>query len=69
LALNYQRNFGIVPRFPAELHAGPVIVREFGEAKHQLAFFGDTMNVAARLSEYCKVVNQRLAVSGDPLRQ
>jgi class 3 adenylate cyclase len=36
--------------------------------ERQLAFFGDTMNVAARLCEYCKVVDQQLVVSGDLLR-
>jgi class 3 adenylate cyclase len=46
-----------------------VIVSECGEAKRQLAYFGDTMNVAARLCEYCKAVNQRLVVSRDLLHQ
>ena len=58
LAADYNREFGVVPRFRAGLHAGPVIVSECGNAKRQLAYFGDTMNVAARLCEYCKVVNQ-----------
>jgi class 3 adenylate cyclase len=30
--------------------------------------FGDTMNVAARLCEYCKTINRRLVVSGEALR-
>ena len=46
-----------------------VIVSECGSAKRQLAFFGDTMNVAARLCEYCKQANQRLVVSADLLRR
>ena len=69
LAVDYDREFGVVPRFRAGLHAGPVIVSECGDAKRQLAYFGDTMNVAARLCEYCKAVDQRLVVSGDLLRQ
>jgi class 3 adenylate cyclase len=69
LAANYRREFGMVPRFRAGLHAGTVIVSECGSAKRQLAFFGDTMNVAARLCEYCKTVAQNLVVSGDLLRQ
>src|SRR5206468_3905479 len=55
--------------FRAGLHAGPVIVSECGDAKRQLAYFGDTMNVAARLCEHCKAINQRLVVSADLLRQ
>jgi class 3 adenylate cyclase len=69
LAADYNREFGVVPRFRAGLHAGPVIVSECGNAKRQLAYFGDTMNVAARLCEYCKADDQRLIVSGDLLRQ
>jgi class 3 adenylate cyclase len=69
LAADYDSEFDVVPHFRAGLHAGPVIVSEAGGAKRQLAYFGDTMNVAARLCEYCKVVNQRLVVSGDLLRQ
>jgi class 3 adenylate cyclase len=44
------------------------VISECGDAKRQLAFFGDTMNVGARLCEYCKTVNRRLVVSGDLLR-
>ncbi|HEY3912561.1 MAG TPA: adenylate/guanylate cyclase domain-containing protein [Stellaceae bacterium] len=69
LAADYRREFGVVPRFRAGLHAGPVIVSECGDAKRQLAYFGDTMNVAARLCERCKVADQRLVVSGDLLRR
>jgi class 3 adenylate cyclase len=69
LAPGYEREFGVAPGFRAGLHAGPVIVSERGDAKRQLAFFGDTMNVAARLCEYCKTINQRLAVSGSLLGQ
>jgi adenylate cyclase len=68
LAADYRREFAVVPAFRAGLHAGPVIVSECGDAKRQLAFFGDTMNVAARLCEYCKVIDQQLVVSGDLLR-
>jgi adenylate cyclase len=67
LADTYQRAFAVVPQFRAALHCGPVIVSECGSAKRQLAFFGDTMNVAARLCEYCKQVNQHLVVSADLL--
>ncbi len=68
LAREYEAEFGAAPAFRAGLHAGTVIVSECGDAKRQLAFFGDTMNVGARLCEYCKTVNRRLVVSGDLLR-
>jgi class 3 adenylate cyclase len=69
LAADYDREFETVPSFRAGLHAGPVIVSECGDAKRQLAYFGDTMNVAARLCEYCKSINHRLIVSGELLHQ
>jgi class 3 adenylate cyclase len=64
----YEAEFELVPKFRAGLHAGPVIVSECGDAKRQLAYFGDTMNVAARLCEYCKTIGRRLVVSADALR-
>jgi class 3 adenylate cyclase len=68
LTPDYEREFGVAPVFRAGLNAGPVIVSECGDAKRQLALFGDTMNVGARLCEYCKTVNHKLVVSGDLLR-
>jgi class 3 adenylate cyclase len=68
LAPRYTAAFGAVPAFRAGIHAGPVVVSECGDAKRQLAYFGDTMNVAARLCEYCKTIDRRLVVSGELLR-
>lgn len=68
LAPDYEAEFGVAPAFRAGLHAGTVVVSECGDAKRQLAYFGDTMNVGARLCEYCKTINQRLVVSGDLMR-
>ena len=68
LASDYEVEFGLAPAFRAGLHTGPVVVSECGDAKRQLAYFGDTMNVGARLCEYCKTINQRLVVSADLLR-
>jgi adenylate cyclase len=68
LAPSYAEEFGAVPRFRAGLHAGPVVVSECGVAKRQLAYFGDTMNVAARLCEHCKVAGETLVASADMLR-
>ena len=68
LAPSYAREFGVVPRFRAGIHAGPVVVSECGVAKRQIAYFGDTMNVAARLCEHCKVAGETLVASADMLR-
>jgi len=68
LAPDYEAKFGVVPAFRAGIHAGAVVVSECGDAKRQLAYFGDAMNVASRLCEYCKTINRRLVVSGELLR-
>ena len=57
-----------MPNFRAGLHAGPVVISECGDSRRQVAYFGDTVNVAARLQEYCKVVGRPLLVSSDLLR-
>jgi class 3 adenylate cyclase len=61
----YRREFGLVPNFRAGLHAGPVVISECGDSRRQIAYFGDTMNVAARLQEHGKEVGRALLVSGD----
>ena len=69
LALSYTREFGVAPRFCAGVHAGPVVVSECGDAKRQIAYFGDTMNVAARLCDHCKAADESLVVSADLLHR
>jgi class 3 adenylate cyclase len=64
----YRHEFGLVPTFRAGLHAGPVVISECGDSRRQIAYFGDTMNVASRLQAYCKEVGRALLVSGDLLR-
>lgn len=68
LAPSYAQEFGVTPRFRAGIHAGPVVASECGVAKRQIAYFGDTMNVAARLCEHCKVAGETLVASADMLR-
>jgi adenylate cyclase len=61
----YVGEFGLVPRFRGGLHAGSVAISECGDSRRQVAYFGDTMNVAARLQEHCKEVGRTLLVSAD----
>lgn len=64
---SYRQEFGMVPGFRAGLHAGHVVISECGSSRHQLAYFGDTVNVTARLQEHCKEVGRNLLVSADLL--
>jgi len=65
---SYRQEFGMMPTFRAGLHAGPVVISECGNSRRQLAYFGDTVNVTARLQEYCKEAGRNLLVSADLLR-
>jgi class 3 adenylate cyclase len=65
---SYRQEFGMVPSFRAGLHAGQVVISECGNSRRQLAYFGDTVNVTARLQEHCKEVGRNLLVSADLLR-
>jgi class 3 adenylate cyclase len=67
-AESYRHEFGTVPNFRAGLHAGQVVISECGSSRRQLAYFGDTVNVTARLQEHCKEVGRNLLVSSDLLR-
>jgi adenylate cyclase len=65
LAGLYEKEFGLVPEFRAGIHAGPVVISECGDSHRQVAYFGDTVNVAARLQAHCKEAGRRLLVSGE----
>jgi class 3 adenylate cyclase len=66
-AASYRHEFGSVPNFRAALHAGPLVIGECGDSHRQVAYFGDTVNVTARLQEHCKEVGRALLVSSDLL--
>ena len=64
----YLREFGLVPSFRGGLHTGSVAISECGDSRRQVSFFGDTVNVAARLQEHCKEAGRTLLVSADLVR-
>jgi class 3 adenylate cyclase len=68
VADRYKKEFGLVPEFRAGIHAGPVVISECGDSHRQVAYFGDTVNVAARLQAHCKEAGRRLLVSGELVR-
>jgi adenylate cyclase len=64
----YRNEFGVVPAFRAGMHAGPVVISECGDSRRQVAYFGDTVNVTARLQQHCKDADRPLLISGELLR-
>jgi adenylate cyclase len=60
---HYMRQYGFSPHFKAGLHMGPVTAVEIGDIKRDIAYFGDTMNTAARIQSVCNDYDKKLLVS------
>ena len=59
----YEEQFGLVPEFKAALHFGKITVVEVGDIKREIAYHGDTINIASRIQTLCKTYNQNLLIS------
>jgi len=59
----YEADFGVVPSFWAGLHLGPVVTGEIGTVKHEIAFLGDTLNVASRIQQAGKEMQHQFLAS------
>jgi adenylate cyclase len=65
----YRKRFGLVPGFRAALHCGEIVAGEIGDVRREIAYVGDTLNVAARLLEAAKTVGRDVLVSADLLER
>jgi adenylate cyclase len=63
----YMRRFGVVPEFRAALHRGEIVAGEIGDVRREIAYVGDTLNVAARLLDAAKTLRRDVLVSTDLL--
>ena len=61
----YQRLFGVVPRFRVGMHGGPVTVGEVGDSRRAIVYFGETITRAVALQGACKRVGHDFLVSAD----
>ena len=59
----YESNYGAALHFRVGLHGGHVLVSEVGDQKRELAYFGDTINVAAGMQQQCKAHNVEVLIS------
>lgn len=66
-AARYRDRFGIVPEFRAALHCGEIVAGEIGDVRREIAYVGDTLNVAARLLEASKTLRRDVLVSAELL--
>ncbi|MDP1751489.1 MAG: adenylate/guanylate cyclase domain-containing protein, partial [Reyranella sp.] len=64
----YRTSFGVVPGFRATLHCGEIVAGEIGDLRREIAYVGDTLNVAARLLDTAKTLHRDVLVSADLLQ-
>lgn len=64
---SYRSRFGVVPRFRAALHAGPVVVGEMGDSKLEIVLLGDTVNTTARIEQSCRELDRDFLASAEAL--
>lgn len=65
----YRSRFGTVPQFRAALHWGEIVAGEIGDVRREIAYVGDTLNVAARLLDATKSLGRDVLASMDLLDQ
>jgi adenylate cyclase len=65
----YLDRFGAVPDFRAALHCGEIVAGEIGDVRREIAYVGDTLNVAARLLDATKQLGHDTLVSNDLLQR
>jgi adenylate cyclase len=63
----YLSRFGAVPAFRAASHFGEIVIGEIGDLRREIAYVGDTLNVAARLLDAAKQLGHDVLVSTDLL--
>ena len=59
----YEKEFGLLPEFKASAHIGEITVAEVGNFKREIAYHGDTINIAARIQSMCNVYNENFLIS------
>ncbi|MFJ6322361.1 MULTISPECIES: adenylate/guanylate cyclase domain-containing protein [unclassified Rhizobium] len=64
-AETWLKSYGRVPRLRAALHGGSIVTAEIGVDHHKIAYFGDTVNTAARLESLCKTLERQVLISSD----
>lgn len=63
----YRERFGVLPDFRAALHCGEIVAGEIGDVRREIAYVGDTLNVAARLLDAAKTLGRDVLISADLL--
>jgi adenylate cyclase len=59
----YENKYHTLPFFKAGAHQGLVTAVEVGDVKRDIAYHGDTLNVAARLEKLCSTYSKPILIS------
>lgn len=63
----YEARYGDVPSFRASIHYGEIVAGEIGDVRREIAYVGDTLNVAARLLDAAKDLGHDVLASEELL--
>ena len=66
---HYLERYGAVPAFRASVHYGEIVAGEIGDVRREIAYVGDTLNVAARLLDAAKELGRDVLVSDELLAE
>jgi class 3 adenylate cyclase len=61
----YEKSFGVCPDFRIGIHCGEIITCEEGNIRRNIAFYGDTINIAARMETKAKDACMDCVVTSD----
>jgi len=63
----YLTKYAEYPKFKAGVHCGQVVITEVGSLKSEIAYHGDSVNIAARLCSACSKYKKSLLISAELL--
>lgn len=66
ISKKYFSAYGIVPKFKAAFHCGPITTGEIGILKKDIFFTGDTINTTSRIEKLCNQLKVECIIS-EPL--
>lgn len=63
--VDYEKSFGTCPDFRIGIHGGEIITCEEGDIRRDIGYYGDTINIAARMEAKAKDAGMDCVVTSD----
>ncbi len=63
----FHARYGIEPRMRMVMHGGPVVLGQYGDARRQVTYLGEVLNVASRMERFAKLTGYEMLVSRELL--